>query len=508
MKPIAFTDDLSFGEILRRLPAELEGAGPSQPALPRQDRPRRRDGRAEPGARLPPAVGAAGGDAPPRRPSSASATSASPSRWCSPRRASASPASTTDRRKVDGLLAGQPHVHEVGLPELLREQLDGNFAVASELPEGGDVFVVAVGTPVVDGPEGPEPTLDDPRGGRDSSRAGVAAGRPGRPAVHRARGHDARGRAADPRAGEPGLRCGIDFHLAFAPERTVEGLRSAELRELPQIIGGINDDSVEATAALFRELTPTIVRMESLEAAELAKLVNNAFRDLIFAFANEVAQVAAAYDFDVVERHRGGEPRLSARPGAAAEPRRRRSVPHEGSVHPGLVGARARPPYDAVPPRPRGQRVDARVRRRARRQAARGARQGSAQLHRAAVRPGVQGRAGDRRRPPLDRRSTSPSGCAAASGRCSATTRWSPIDEIASLGLEPVALAAGLPRADAVLFLNNHRSYRTLDIFDVVRALRPPPVVFDGWHLFRSDDVIQACPTVYLGLGFTRSSVR
>ena len=59
-----------------------------------------------------------------------------------------------DGRKVEALAAGTSHVHELGLPELLREQLEHNFFVACEMPEGGDVFVIAVGTPVRRGEDG------------------------------------------------------------------------------------------------------------------------------------------------------------------------------------------------------------------------------------------------------------------------------------------------------------------------------------------------------------------
>lgn len=88
-----------------------------------------------------------------------------------------------------------------------------------------------------------------------------------------------------------GLKVGEDFGLSFAPERTVEGQALQELRSLPQIVGGYNQASVDLTAKLFSKITDKIVEVESLEAAEMVKLINNTYRDLVFSFANEVANI-------------------------------------------------------------------------------------------------------------------------------------------------------------------------------------------------------------------------
>ena len=109
-----------------------------------------------------------------------------------------------------------------------------------------------------------------------------------------------------------GLSCGKDFYLAFAPERTVEGNALAELRLLPQIVGGYDDASAQMAAKLFRYVTPTIIEVESLEAAEMVKLINNTFRDLVFAFANETAQICEAMNvnaFNLIRAANEGYPR-------------------------------------------------------------------------------------------------------------------------------------------------------------------------------------------------------
>jgi hypothetical protein len=70
-----------------------------------------------------------------------------------------------------------------------------------------------------------------------------------------------------------------------------------------------------------------------------------------------------------------------------------------------------------------------------------------------------------------------------------------------------VSLPDGFAGRDAVLFLTNHLAYRKVDVFSMVRALAAPGIVYDGWELFRQDEVTGTCPSVYLGISHARSSV-
>ncbi|MBU1425694.1 MAG: nucleotide sugar dehydrogenase [Gammaproteobacteria bacterium] len=109
-----------------------------------------------------------------------------------------------------------------------------------------------------------------------------------------------------------GMKAGIDFYVSFAPERTVEGNALEELRVLPQIIGGFDKTSCELAARLFSKITNTIVEVESLEAAEMVKLLNNTYRDLVFSFANEVAMICDGLNlnaFKLIEGANEGYPR-------------------------------------------------------------------------------------------------------------------------------------------------------------------------------------------------------
>lgn len=84
--------------------------------------------------------------------------------------------------------------------------------------------------------------------------------------------------------------------IAMCPERTMEGKALKELIELPQIIGADFPRAREAAQNFFYSVgVEKAVLLESLEEAELAKLASNAFRDVVFSFANELAVVSEAH---------------------------------------------------------------------------------------------------------------------------------------------------------------------------------------------------------------------
>ena len=88
--------------------------------------------------------------------------------------------------------------------------------------------------------------------------------------------------------------------LAFCPERTIEGNAINELSELPQIIGGLNKKSYDFAEEFFRKITPTILNVESLEAAELVKLFNNTYRDIEFSTGNYFNRIAQSFGINGV----------------------------------------------------------------------------------------------------------------------------------------------------------------------------------------------------------------
>jgi len=90
-------------------------------------------------------------------------------------------------------------------------------------------------------------------------------------------------------------------NVCFAPERTIEGEALKELYSLPQVIGANNNFAMEKTVDLFSVLTDKIVRVSSLEIAELAKLFNNTYRDMTFAIGNYFALIAQQFGSNGIE---------------------------------------------------------------------------------------------------------------------------------------------------------------------------------------------------------------
>ena len=108
------------------------------------------------------------------------------------------------------------------------------------------------------------------------------------------------------------LKCGLDFNLSFCPERTIEGNALVELENLPQIIGGYTDNCLEKATQFWGKLCPTVVKLENLESAEMVKLANNSFRDLSFAFSNELVQLADKFNLStnsIIEKANKDYPR-------------------------------------------------------------------------------------------------------------------------------------------------------------------------------------------------------
>lgn len=120
------------------------------------------------------------------------------------------------------------------------------------------------------------------------------------------------------------LETGLRIELAMCPERTVEGVALKEIESLPQIIGGLDEASSISAKSFFSMICTEIVLVSSLEAAEVAKLVNNTYRDLMFGFANEVAKIAGAFNLnasEIIESANRNYPRSNiALPGPSGGP--------------------------------------------------------------------------------------------------------------------------------------------------------------------------------------------
>jgi len=107
-----------------------------------------------------------------------------------------------------------------------------------------------------------------------------------------------------PRLEKTGLRAGEDFYLGFAPERIDPGGTTSgglTFRQVPKLVAGATPVCCEHVAALYSAIVDNVVPVSSLKTAEMAKLVENAFRMVNVGFANEVALWCDQLGLDVWE---------------------------------------------------------------------------------------------------------------------------------------------------------------------------------------------------------------
>jgi UDP-N-acetyl-D-mannosaminuronic acid dehydrogenase len=120
-----------------------------------------------------------------------------------------------------------------------------------------------------------------------------------------------------------GLKHGEGFHIAFVPERTIEGIAMQELFSLPSIIGGITPRAAELAEQLLGPFGTQLVRVNTPEIAELCKLADNTYRAVNIAFANEfglICEAAGADAYEVVAAVGNAYPRTNLfRPGLGAD---------------------------------------------------------------------------------------------------------------------------------------------------------------------------------------------
>ena len=119
-------------------------------------------------------------------------------------------------------------------------------------------------------------------------------------------------------------RRGLRVHLAYCPERIVQGEAIRELRTLTQIVSGCTEPAVLRAEALFQRLGVSTIRV-TVQEAELAKLFSNAWRYIQFATANQFYMMATEQGADYARiyhamTHRYERARDIPRPGFAAGP--------------------------------------------------------------------------------------------------------------------------------------------------------------------------------------------
>jgi len=98
-----------------------------------------------------------------------------------------------------------------------------------------------------------------------------------------------------------GLKAGIDFHLAFSPEREDPGNPQSVVATIPKVVGGYTPACLEKAVGLYSIAIKTLVPVSSCRVAEATKLLENTFRSVNIALVNELKVVYSAMGIDVWE---------------------------------------------------------------------------------------------------------------------------------------------------------------------------------------------------------------
>ena len=383
---------------------------------------------------------------------------------------------------------GKPHFYEAGLANQLRYHIGKRLKIARDLSKSEvDVYVISVGTPV---DSNHKPILTDVQQAANSIAQVL---KPNDVVMLRSTVPVGTTRSVIIPILEQvsGLKAGKDFSVVFAPERTVAGKAIKELRTLPQVIGATDQQGAEIAAAIFREMTTTIVRVDSLEAAEMVKLINNSFRDLIFSFSNEIALLCEHWNLDayqVIEAANEGYPR---------DP-----VPYPS---PGVGGiCLKKDPHllyasaEAIGHRSNLFGLSRRVNEHMPQHVHQKFEEFSQQIGRKVdtMKAFVIGLAFKGWPETSDMRDSTGIDLVRrlqASG--AKVFGYDPVvsdDELRSFaGIEPVSLEDGFRNADAVFVMNNHPSYEDWDLYALLKLMNKPGLFFDGWKMFHEEEILR-----------------
>lgn len=189
---------------------------------------------------------------------------------------------------VEKVNQGEIPFEEPELKELLQSALKSNSLTATTEPEAAEVFLIAVPTP-----------LD-----KESKMANVSYVREAAESIanHLKSGDliilestvppGTSQRLILPILESSGLRGGKDFHLVHCPERAIPGNTIYEIVHNSRIIGGIDRESAESARELYSSFVKGNLYLTDVHTAEIIKLMENTYRDINIALANEFAQIA------------------------------------------------------------------------------------------------------------------------------------------------------------------------------------------------------------------------
>ena len=203
-----------------------------------------------------------------------------------------------DPAKVEALHRGESYIRHIGRERVAKAFAGGRIVATTDFDRLSecDAILVCVPTPLG---RHREPDLSYIRVTGDAVARRL---RPGQLVVLESTTYPGTTREELlPRCLATGLECGKGFFLAFSPEREDPGNKSFHTQNIPKVVGGIDPPSLEVAAALYGAAMAKVVPVSSPEVAEAAKILENVFRAVNIALANEMKLVLDRMGIDVWE---------------------------------------------------------------------------------------------------------------------------------------------------------------------------------------------------------------
>ena len=205
-----------------------------------------------------------------------------------------------DTRRIDELKSGHDRTGEIDRARMEASSLTLTADPAACPPS--DFYIVTVPTPI-DGANRPDLTLVE-KASRTVAKMIAPAVAEGRAPVIVYESTVYPGVTEDlcaPILEEvSGLKCGSDFFLGYSPERINPGDREHTIDKITKVVSGQTPEVLDRVANLYNAITSGgVFRAKSIKAAEAAKVIENAQRDINIAFMNEITQIFARLDLSI-----------------------------------------------------------------------------------------------------------------------------------------------------------------------------------------------------------------
>lgn len=201
-----------------------------------------------------------------------------------------------NEKAVNMIEQKQLHIEENGLQDRLNKAVDEGMLTVSTSPVEADVFIVAVPSPINDDHSA---NLEYVRKATASIVPFLKEGNlvilestvPPKTVEH----------VMLPELIQSGLKIGEQLFVSHSPERVIPGRIFDELVNNDRIVGGVNDKSAQLTKELYEVFVKGEIHITDATTAELVKVMENTYRDVNIAFANELAKMADNLDVNIWE---------------------------------------------------------------------------------------------------------------------------------------------------------------------------------------------------------------